>query len=56
MQFCLQFGTGNADKVRKGYEALKEGGLILYPLGPVNYSPCACDLVDRFGVRWCLSE
>lgn len=56
MQFCLHFGEGNADKVRQGYEVLKEGGLVLYPLGPVNYSPCACDLVDRFGVRWCLFE
>jgi PhnB protein len=56
MQFCLHFGEGNADKVRKGYDVLKEGGLILYPLGPVEYSPCACDVVDRFGVRWCLFE
>lgn len=56
MQFCLHFGEGNADKVQKGYEVLKEGGLILYPLGPVNYSPCMADIVDRFGVRWCLFE
>ena len=56
MQFGLHFGEGNADKVLKGYGALREGGVILYPPGPVNYSPCMCDLVDRFGVRWCLFE
>lgn len=56
MQFCLHFGKGGADRVRQGYEALKEGSLLLYPLGPVNYSPCMVDFVDQFGVRWCLFE
>lgn len=56
MQFCLHFGDGNASQVHQGYEVLKEGGLVLYPLGPVDYSPCMCDVVDRYGVRWCLFE
>lgn len=56
MQFCLHFGEGNADKVHQGFEVLKEGSLVLYPLGPVNYSPCMVDFVDQFGVRWCLFE
>jgi len=56
MQFCLHFGVGNADRVRQGFEALKEGSLILYPIGPVDYSPCMVDFVDKFGVRWCLFE
>lgn len=56
MQFGLHFGKGHADKVIKGFEALKEGGIVLFPPGPVNYSPCMCDFVDRFGVRWCLFE
>jgi uncharacterized glyoxalase superfamily protein PhnB len=56
MQFCLHFGEGNSDKVRQGYEMLKEGSLILYPLGPVNFSPLMVDFVDPFGVRWCLFE
>lgn len=56
MQFCLHFGRGGSEKVRKAYDALKDGCLLLYPIGPVEYSPCMVDLVDRFGVRWCLFE
>ena len=56
MQFCLHFGPGHADKVQKAYDALKDGGLVLFPLGPMDFSPLACDVVDRFGVRWCIFE
>jgi PhnB protein len=56
MQFCLHFGEGNRDKIQLGYETLKEGGIVLFPLGPVDYSPLAFDVVDRFGVRWFLFE
>lgn len=54
MQFCLHFGDDEEDKVRKAYEVLKEGGKINYPLGPSAFSPCVTDIIDRFGVRWCL--
>jgi len=54
MQFCLHFGDGEEDKVRKAYELLKEGGKINAPLGPCIFSHCMTDIVDRFGVRWCL--
>ena len=54
MQFCLHFNDGEDDKVRKAYEVLKEGGKINVPLGPCFFSPCMTDIVDRFGVRWCL--
>ena len=56
MQFCLHFGKGNADRIQRAYNALKVGALILHPLGPVDYSPLAFDVVDRFGVRWFLFE
>jgi PhnB protein len=54
MQYCLHFGDGEDDKVRNAYEVLKEGGTVNYPLGPSIFSTCATDLVDKFGVRWCL--
>lgn len=54
MQFCLHFEDDEEDKVRKAYEVLKEGGNINVPLGPCMFSPCMTDIVDRFGVRWCL--
>ena len=54
MQFCLHYGEGGEDKVRKAYEVLQEGATIGYPLGPCEFSPLMSDITDRFGVRWCL--
>ncbi|MDP4091461.1 MAG: VOC family protein, partial [Bacillota bacterium] len=31
MQFCLQFGQGQEDKVRKAYETLADGSEIITP-------------------------
>jgi len=54
MQFCLHYGEGNEEKVKKAYEILKEGSEILFPLGPSDFSPLCVDIIDKFGVRWCL--
>ena len=54
MQFCFEFGEGKEDVVRKIYDALKDGATIIYPLSPVDFSPLLADLVDRYGVRWCI--
>lgn len=54
MQFCLHMGEGQEDKVMKAYEALKEGAQILQPLGPCMYSSLMTDLIDAYGVRWCI--
>lgn len=54
MQFCLHYGEGNEDMVRKAYEVLKTGAKILMPLAPCDFSPLMTDLIDQYGVRWCL--
>lgn len=54
MQFCLHFGEGEENTVKKAYEVLKDGAKILVPLGPCEFSPCMADLIDKYGVRWCL--
>lgn len=54
MQFCFHFGEGNEDRVTQAYELLKEEGEVLFPLGPCEFSPLMTDLIDQFGVRWCL--
>ena len=54
MQFCLHFNPTEEAELRKAYDVLVEGANILSPLGPVDFSPCMADLIDRFGVRWCL--
>jgi PhnB protein len=54
MQFCLHFGEGKEETVQKAYDVLKDGATILYPLGSCEYSVLMVDLIDKFGVRWCL--
>ncbi|MCE5235752.1 MAG: VOC family protein [Eubacteriales bacterium] len=54
MQFCLHFGEGKEALVQKAYDALKDGANILYPLGRCEFSALMVDLIDKYGVRWCV--
>lgn len=54
MQFCLHMELGREDFVKKAYGVLSEKGTVRFPLGDAGYSQCATDLVDEFGVRWCI--
>lgn len=54
MQFCLHFDKTEETLVQKAYDVLKEGGQIRIPLAPCDFSPGMADLIDVFGVRWCL--
>ena len=54
MQFCLEYGEGGEEKVKKAYSTLKEGAKVHFPLAECEYSPLMFDLTDRFGVRWCV--
>jgi PhnB protein len=54
MQFCFELGEGKEAVVQKIYDVLKDGAKIIYPLGPVDFSPLLADLIDRYGVRWCI--
>lgn len=54
MQFCLHFGEGKEELVHKAYNALKDGSKVLYPLSPCDYSVLMVDLIDIYGVRWCI--
>lgn len=54
MQFCIQYGEGNEEAIRKAYAVLSEGATLNQPLEPCFYSPLMTDFVDEFGVRWCL--
>lgn len=54
MQFCLHFGAGKEDLVQRAYDALKDGAVIRCPLGPCDFSPLMVDMIDRYGVRWCI--
>lgn len=54
MMFCLDFGEGKEATVQKIYDSLKDGAKILSPLGKCDYSPLMTDLIDKFGIRWCI--
>jgi PhnB protein len=54
MQFCIQFGEGNEDKVKKAYNTLREGSEIITPFGELIFCPCGVELIDKYGVWWCL--
>lgn len=54
MQFCLQYGKSEEDKLMKVYEVLKKNAEIFFPLGPCDFSPCMADFIDKFGIHWCL--
>ncbi|MEG0853979.1 MAG: VOC family protein [Angelakisella sp.] len=54
MQFCLEYGEGNEDLVRQAYEILKTDAEIILPLAPCEFSPLMVDLIDKYGIRWCL--
>ena len=39
-------------EVRRVYDMLREGGIIKTPIGALPWSPCAADVIDKFGVSW----
>ena len=54
MQFCIQFEKGQEDRVRKAYETLREGSQIITPYGELIFTPCGVELIDKYGVWWCI--
>ena len=42
----------NDDELHHAYKILVEGGHILRELGPLPWSPCSADIVDKYGVCW----
>ena len=39
-------------ELKTAYAALIENGHILRPIGPLPWSSCSADVVDKFGVCW----
>jgi PhnB protein len=50
----VQLGVTLADEaeVRKAFELLSVGGTVKTPVGPLPWSPCSGEVVDKFGVWW----
>lgn len=54
MMFCLHFGEGKEVIVQNIYALLRDGAKIIYPLSKCDYSALMADIIDKFGVRWCI--
>ena len=54
MQLCMLYKKGDSSKLEKAYDTLKDGAKIITPLKSVDFTSHTCDLVDKYGVRWCL--
>jgi PhnB protein len=50
----VQLGVTLADEtaVQKAFALLSDGGTIKTSIGPLPWSPCAAEVIDRFGVWW----
>ncbi|HPH96085.1 MAG TPA: VOC family protein [Anaerolineaceae bacterium] len=42
----------NDDELKHAYEVLAAGGHILRELGSLPWTPCAADVVDKYGICW----
>lgn len=54
VEHTVQLGVTleNEAEVQRVYKLLSAGGTIKTPIGPLPWSPCAADVIDKFGVWW----
>lgn len=50
MSYGINFDS--EDEVKKAYSMLAKQGKVLFPLGPLPWSSCCADVVDKYGVYW----
>lgn len=48
----LGFSFNTEREVQEAYELLCEGGTVMLPIGPLPWSPCAAEVLDKYGVHW----
>ena len=54
MQMVMLYKKGDSSKLEKAYEILKDGAKIIMPLKSVEFTSHTCDIIDKYGLRWCL--
>lgn len=50
MSYGINFESD--DELKHAYQMLAEGGHVLREMGPLPWTPCSADVVDKFGVYW----
>jgi len=54
MQICLMYDKSDVTKLEKAYKMIKDGAKILWELQAREWTSHTCDLIDKYGLRWCL--
>jgi len=54
MQMCMLYKKDDLPKLEKAYELLKAGANVRHPLQSAEWTSHTCDLIDKYGLRWCL--
>ncbi|MCL2445812.1 MAG: VOC family protein [Oscillospiraceae bacterium] len=54
IQLCMHYKKGDLSKLEKAYALLSDGANIRWPLQPKEWTSHTCDLIDKYGLRWCL--
>ncbi len=49
------FEMGSEEAVRRAFEVLSEGGVVLEPIHQLPWSSCCATIIDKFGVCWWIS-
>lgn len=46
------FELGSADAVKKAFDVLREGGVVIDEIHELPWSKCCATVIDRYGVCW----
>ena len=54
MQMCMLYKKDELATLESAYEVLKDGAKVITPLKSAEWTSHTCDLIDKYGLRWCL--
>jgi len=54
MQMCIRYDKADIPKLEKAYNLIIEGANVIHPLQAAAWTSHSCDLIDKYGLRWCL--
>ncbi len=46
------FELGSVEAVRRAFDVLREGGVVLEEMHPYPWNECGATVIDRYGVCW----
>ena len=46
------FEMGTEDRVRRAFDVLRDGGVVVEPIHELPWSKCCATVIDKYGVCW----